>query len=234
MTSPLMLEVLSWLEDRIQDSLDPNVGCLLTLAGTFYAVCYVLSLRGPEGSLLDIDGLIKEKDRNPSLFIVIALWGKIKGEHNERAHLLPSVNTTKSGIKIRFWVDRAVALQRSLGRTAGPMMQDRSGKRVSATKLNEILHEALTYVFQRKPSLFPSSIKTDEDIREKVNTFRSFRRGSDTRAHEEGVSEPNILIVNRWKAEMKAGMSKPSLSMPQSYIDLILLQKPFLRYTMAM
>ena len=234
LTPPLVLEVLSWLDERIQNSLDPKVVCLFTLAATFYAVCYVLSLRGPEGSLLDLDGLIKEKDRNPSLFIVIALWGKIKGEHNERAHLLPSVNTTKSGIKIRHWIDRAVALQRSLGRTAGPLMQDRAGKRIPSMKLNEILHEALTHVFRRKPSLFPSAIKTEEDIREKINTFRSFRRGSDTRAHEEGVSESDINIVNRWVAEMKAGMSKPSLSMPQMYIDLSLLQKPFLRYTMAM
>ena len=113
-------------------------------------------------------------------------------------------------------------------------MLDKLGKKITSAKLNEIFHEALISLFRTGAIEFPSVIKTEEDIRKRFNIFRSMRRGSDTRAHEEQVSDSDIHIVNRWKAEQKAGTRKPGLSMSQMYTDPALLLKPFLRYTAAM
>ena len=233
-TSEIMLALLAQLDALIIISPDPHTTYTLTMAGAFYAVSYVLSLRGPKGLLLDLEGLLEERNRDPSQYIVVALWGKIKGEHHERSHLLPSVNLTGSGIEVRRWIDQAVLLAQSSGRSRGPLMLDKLGKKITSAKLNEIFHEALISLFRTREVEFPSVIKTEEDIREQFNIFRSMRRGSDTRAHEEQVPESDINIINRWKAERKAGTRQPGLSMPQMYTDPALLLKPFLWYTVAM
>jgi hypothetical protein len=230
----LLLAVLEYVDAKITETQDSNRAHLLTLAGAFFAVTFVILLRGPEGLLLDLEGLIKERNRNTSQYIILALWGEIKGEHHERAHLLPSVNRTGSGIKIREWVGKAVSLAQAQGRSRGSLMLNHSGKKITSNQLNEIFHEALTAIYRAGNVEFSTCIKSEDDIPEHFNTFRSMRRGSDTRAHEEGVSKPDIDIVNRWKAEVKAGTRKPGLSISQMYTDPMLLLKPFLRYTAAM
>jgi hypothetical protein len=233
-TPVIMLALLAHLDTLVVNSPDAHTTYTLMMAGAFYTASYVLSLRGPEGLLLDLEGLLEERNRDPSQYIVVALWGKIKGEHHERSHLLPSVNLTGSGIEVRRWIDQAVLLAQSSGRSRGPLMLDKLGKKITSAKLNEIFHEALISLFRSGEVEFPSVIKTEEDIRERFNIFRSMRRGSDTRAKEENVSDSDINIVNRWKAEQRAGTRKPGLSMSQMYTDPSLLLKPFLRYTAAM
>ena len=233
-TPVIMLALLTHLDSLIVNSPDAHTTYTLRMAGAFYAVAYVLSLRGPEGLLLDLEGSLKERNRALTQYIVVALWGKIKEEHHEQSHLLLSVNRTGSGLEVRQWIDQAVLLAHASGRSRGPLMLDKLGKKITSAKLNEIFHEALISLFRAGEVAFPSVIKTEEDIRERFNIFRSMRRGSDTRAHEEQVSESDINIVNRWKAERKAGTQKPGLPMPQMYTDPALLLKPFLRYTAAM
>jgi hypothetical protein len=61
---------------------------------TFVVVCYKVSLRGCEGFLLDLAGLIQKFTARGNIYVVIALLGKIKGELDDRAHLLPCVPVT--------------------------------------------------------------------------------------------------------------------------------------------
>jgi hypothetical protein len=65
-------------------------------------VSYVLSLRGPEGFLVDLCGLQRywsethlEKGKE---YVIIALRGEIKGKHSQREHLVPCSPVTSSGI----------------------------------------------------------------------------------------------------------------------------------------
>jgi hypothetical protein len=66
-------------------------------AGTYFVIAYAISLRGPEGLLLDLEGCRKHfnscfgDDGDPSKHVVIALLGSVKGEHNERQHLIPPI-----------------------------------------------------------------------------------------------------------------------------------------------
>ena len=69
------------------------------MAGAYFAITYVDSLRGPEGLLLDFGGVrrkfVKGREAN---YVIVALLGQVKGKHGEREHLLPTASITNSGI----------------------------------------------------------------------------------------------------------------------------------------
>ena len=113
-------------------------------------------------------------------------------------------------------------------------MLDAVQKKISSTALNEILHDILVELFERLRDLFPDAISSVEELRLRSDLFCSFRPGSDTRARDQGISERDIVVVNRWFKHEQAGSQKPALSMSQMYADLEMLIKPFLRYTGAM
>ena len=64
----------------------------------------MISLQGPISLSFDLEGLRKHfnsqcgDDSSPEKHAVIALLGQVKGEHNERQHLVPLVEDAKSGI----------------------------------------------------------------------------------------------------------------------------------------
>ena len=106
----LLLEVLDWIEAKVQNStVDVEVNRWI-VAKTYLTVAYVCSLRGPEGFLLDLEGLNKHWVDGPKVknHIYVCLRGKIKGEHGVRHHILPCVNKTKSGIDVRGTVERLI------------------------------------------------------------------------------------------------------------------------------
>jgi predicted solute-binding protein len=92
----------------------------------------------------------------------------------------------------------------------------------------------LQEIYSESPELFPKSISDADQIADKYFIFRSYRRGSDTRALNERVKIEDIQTVNRWKQHEKAGAKRPNLQMHQHYADLQMLLGPFLRYTAAM
>ena len=67
----------------------------------YIAVSYVLSLRGNEGLVLDLEGLRNNWQHDRGDHFVIALWGKLKGETAYRNHVIPW-----SGIKVKYIVQR--------------------------------------------------------------------------------------------------------------------------------
>jgi hypothetical protein len=66
--------------------------------GTFSVLAYVLSLQGAECWLVDIKGMMKYEDKGDDEYFIVALLGKVKGEHQDRCHLLPCTALTSSGI----------------------------------------------------------------------------------------------------------------------------------------
>ena len=64
----------------------------------FVTITYSLSLRGPEGFLVDPRGTRLHWKKGLLRYFLIALLRKVKGETNDRAHLLPCVCDTSSGI----------------------------------------------------------------------------------------------------------------------------------------
>jgi hypothetical protein len=156
-------------------------------AGTYCTIVYVLSLRGPGGLLLDLKGCRKYfnsrfgSDGDPAKHVVVALLGAVKGKHNKRQqHLLPSVNSTNSGIQVRRWLRRTLAVTYSNNRVSGPGFCDEKGGMLPAHVMNEMLHQVLDEVWVHHPTLFLVDITPRTNIKEKYKVFRSFHRGSDS------------------------------------------------------
>jgi len=234
-SSQQMVHLLLMVESFIDQAQSRAERDRWIFAGTYFIICYVDSLRGSEGLLLDLEGLRSHFYTGSDLgYVVVALLGEVKGEHGERQHLLPTVDETTSGLQVRRWLRRTIATNYMHGRTTGPAFCDEQGKVLTMRDMNECFHEALGAVFARHPSLFLADIKTQQDIEDKYDVNRSFRRGSDSRAISMQVSGLDIDVVNRWAAKEKAGTCRPNHKMKHHYSDINLLLEPFLRYTKAM
>ena len=82
--------------------------------------------------------------------------------------------------------------------------------------------------------MFAIDIKKSEDVSEKYHVFRSFRRGSESRAVAMNVSPADRYAVNRWRQKERAGAGRVNHTIDQHYTDVVLAPDSFLRYTKAM
>ena len=181
--------------------------------------------------MVDVPGLFEFGEKSES-FVIIPLLGQVKGEDYTRQHLLYCVNVTDSGIHARNWLRRLKSAHRILQRDTGSAFVNPSTLRQSTTaEMNDVLIDCLTDIMEDHPNLFAVDIRTQSDLHDKYNVFRSFRRGSESRAVACNVSEGDRFIVNRWRKKEKAGSSKISLEIDQYYVDVSLAKEPFLRYT---
>ncbi len=231
----LLSALLVLIEKKCQKEKDPSKYFFLKVCGTYFVVCYVLSLRGPEGFLFDIAATRETLDYKQDSLVAIALWGRVKGESHERSHRFPSTNVTSSGLDVRGWVVEAISLCEKEGRCQGPMMTHLNGEIMTPKEVNETFHELLEDVWNKDLSLFPRAFQENVNlISERYSTFRSFRRGSDTRAVEMNVSKIDIEVVNRWSQKTKKNNRQKKGDMLHHYADLEMLLGPFIRYTTAM
>jgi hypothetical protein len=137
---------------------------------------------------------IEQADPNE---ITVPLLGKVKGESHAHQHLLHSVALTSSGIPLKLWYKRLLRVHQGYGQTRGPSICDKDGFQLVSQVLNLKFWEALTNIWEQTPSLFMSNIKTADDIELHFNVVCSFRRGSDSRAIEQGLDKTVIDTVNR-------------------------------------
>lgn len=236
-------ELIVAIVDKVQTRMmegegNPKVENDWLTFGTFLVISYVLSLRGPEGLLLDLRGLISFEEKGGTEggldYFVIPLLGKVKGEHQDRCHLFPCVSITSSRIPVKNWVYSLLNRKRADGYIDGPAISDLNGKVKTTTRLDEQLVEVLEDIYDETPSLFPASITSKDDINIFYSVFRTPRRSSATRAMEKNVSVSDIESVNRWESKERAKGNRPNFPMRQHYTQVELLLKPFLRYTNAM
>ena len=100
--------------------------------------------------------------------------------------------------------------------------------------MNEMFLQVLGEVYEEQPGLFGIEVQDVSDLPDKFNVFRSFRRGSESRAVAMKVSEADRYVVNRWKKKEAAGANKASHAIDQHYVDVNLVKSAFMRYTEAM
>jgi hypothetical protein len=92
----------------------------------------------------------------------------------------------------------------------------------------------LIEIYDRRPELFGYDVESSADLQDKFHVFRSFRRGSESRAVAMKVSESDRYVVNRWKKKESAGSGRVGHAIDQHYVDIALVNESFLRYTSAM
>jgi hypothetical protein len=210
---------------------------LWIFGGAYCAICFVVSLRGSEGLMVDLGGLCSHFNDCPEKYSVVSLRGRVKGENHERSHLLPCSNETDSGIQVRKWIKWTIIMNSRLRRRDGPAFVKSKGSEflpMQSKDMNKMFVDCLMRVFDKSPELFPRDILDAEKIEEKYNVFRSFRRGSSSRAIAKKIAQSDLEVVNRWKKKEKAGANRPAFSMHEHYADVDLLRPAFLRYSKAM
>jgi hypothetical protein len=229
----LITEVLKAVEQKAWDSSTQDDKFKWIMAGGYFCFCFVVSLRSPEGLLCDLEGLLDHFDDSRP-YVIITLLGKVKGEHHSRQHLLPCVGVTGSGIEVKIWMKRVMAVHALKGRTVGPLFVNSEGLQSTTAEMNDLFLEVLSELYGVRRDIFEVDIKTSGELQDKYNVFRSFRRGSESRAVAKGVSEADRYVVHRWKRKEASGSNKISLPIDQMYVDIALVKDAFLRYTQAM
>ena len=207
----------------------------ISVVGCYLIVCFTCSLRGNEGFMIDFLGLrthIKDgksaDEKTPH--VVIPLLGRFKNEVGERLHLMLSVDVTKSGFKVRDWVERLVLTLWNEGKRDGPAICDSDGYVVEASRMNQEFREQLTIVQIYRPDLIKSNI----NVFEMYNIRRSLRRGSSSIARREGVSGTVIDLVNRWSInEYSRGRSR-GYRMRDYYTEIRMVMHTILPYSASL
>ena len=126
MSIELLLNLIELVEDKILTSSDSTEIHDWIVFSAYVTVSYVISLRGPEGRLLDLGGLKRHWNRNEN-YVVIPLYGRRKGEHQDRCHLLPSTPITGSGIKVFDNLKRLMEEKAKYQLHSGPAISDTRG-----------------------------------------------------------------------------------------------------------
>jgi len=233
MSIPLFIRLIQKLNIELEESSAEEEKHMWSSVLTYVAISYVISLRGPEGFLLDLKGLHQFWDRSED-YVTIALLGRLKGEHHDLQHLIPCSNSTTSGIPIRQIVRDHLRLKELSGFIDGPAISNLGGQLLTTKLVDDTVHELLMDIFHTSSNLFPPSIDDPEKILSSYQCFRTFRRTSATRAAEMGISTSDVNIINKWNETRSEKQKKKSTNMHQHYTQFDLLIKPFLRYTSKM
>jgi hypothetical protein len=175
----------------------------IIMLGNFLLIGFCDALRGNEVFLVERSSLIKYESQGRTHHrphVVIPLMGRFKGETGERNVIRVLVEQTKSGLEVRKWTDRLIALLKEENRTAmssvGPAFCDNKGFVLSYQHMNSLFHDELTRIQEAHPEL----ILPDVEVGETYNLFRSLRRGATSRASALNYSETLININNRWRS----------------------------------
>jgi hypothetical protein len=158
---------------------------------------------------------------------VIAILGRFKGKLGENYHLLPIVTITSSGIDNKLWIGRLLEEYAKANITSGPLFRNKLGSKIRAIDFEPQFFDRLEQIQASRPDLIHSS----EDITEEYGIYRSFRRGSTSKATNKGLSPDVIDANNRWRKFHRAGTSRPLLSMRDHYTDIRLMLNQSLRFS---
>jgi hypothetical protein len=197
----------------------------------FAIVCFCCALRGEEAPLMSLTGTVlhaEEGARHPTLpHVVVALLGRFKMEVSEKYHLMPLVIRTETGLEPAKWIYRMLQWYDTVGITRGWVFRDKHSDRARASDFEwDILCE-LEIIQRESPHIIVASV----DVFEDYGVSRSFRRGSDTHAINQGVKMDDIERNNRWRTVEQAQGKAAKLRMIHHYADVRNMLKALLRYS---
>jgi hypothetical protein len=200
----------------------------------FSVVTYCGGFRGEETPLMDLSGTLKhfdESGRHRQPHVVVSLIGRFKNEIGEQRHMLPLAAETASGLKPRKWIGRMLEWYRKKGISRGPVFRDfETGHAVRASCYEFDIMTELEGIQSRGGDIISQTV----EVYERYGVSRSFRRGSNTHAINQGVSESDIDHNNRWSTGEQAKGRAPKLGMQQHYADVLQMLPTLLRYSSAL
>ena len=201
-------------------------------------MCFVLigfgcSLRGEEVPLVSLRGILKfwdETQTGEDPYIMIALYGRFKGETGYRWHCLPISDRSRSRLPFRKWISTLLQRRSELqGRTNGWLFVKKDGRtRAQIRDYDALFLHYLELLKDRRPELF--SVGT---LMYMFSLRRSMRRGA-VLATTGRVPPAVVNLVNRWRTKEGARGSAPGLSMEQTYTNVRDAIPIMIRYSKAL
>lgn len=213
------------------------------MSGAYFALLYGCSLRGNEGLYLEgsslVDMIKVGKDGRTGQgakdvvqgHVCAPLLGRFKNEVGEQRQVMVMVNRSKSGLRFRVWMELLAMVLKREGKekVAGPAFCKENGDMISQAEFNQELNKYCELAQKKDKELFLSLVGPTG--KRSYSVSRSLRRGSNSRATEEGVSKDVRELINRWRTfENKRGQ-RPNMSMTQHYLEIRLVLKSLLVYS---
>ena len=199
--------------------------------GAAIAVAQMGSLRGPEVFMVDLAGIrahIEEGrqgimpnsplEDGVDLFdaphVYLAMIGQFKGETGVREHLVAVASESKSGINVRWWLEKLIQVRASENCTSGPAFGNAQGEVDKQRDYNEILRHFLS-ILRDDPNC--NLIMQDDDIYRNYSFFCTFRKTAEGRARAAGLDSDIQNAMNRWKKVERAKGRRPKFNMVDHY-----------------
>ena len=151
--------------------------------------------------------------------MVIALLGFFKAETGERLHVFSLANTTRSGIRVRVWLESVVHILRIEDKRECPAFCDEEGYILTHEHVEGVI-DPIIEVLQGSRGMEQALLPAGVEVETFYRCDRSFRRGPATTAVVHKVKRETIEFVNRWRgSERKKGKAPGLLSMLWHYAD---------------
>jgi hypothetical protein len=237
MSIELLLEIQKLCESKLFSCRSNEAALKVCLNAVFHAVSFVGGFRGEEMPVMSLDAIAKclayDPHPDPDLaHVMIALRGRVKGERKaEACHLTPIVAKTRSGLKPKLWVERAVEAYRRLGITHGWMFRDSRGAPGRQKDYEPALFELIETVIADE-SLPERLLPKATVMNEEHGSGRSGRRGHATHATNKGVLDKDVKRLARWRSMENAGGKQTNVGgTKESYSDIVQMLKTLLRAT---
>ena len=201
-------------------------------------MCFVLigfgtSLRGEEVPLVSIRGMKYfwlETEGASDPYIMVALYGRFKGETGFRWHCLPISDSSRSNIPFRRWIAQLMHRRTVVqGRVEGWLFVKKDGE--TKAQIRDYDGDFSTYMGllkETRPELF--SVGT---LMEHFSLRRSMRRGAVLMTTGK-VSSTVVNMINRWRTKEGAKGSAPGLSMEQTYTNMRDVMHLMIEYSKAL
>lgn len=103
-------------------------------------------------------------------------------------------------------------------------MCERDGSLITFFAVDEFYKLQVQRVQTQRPDLIDAKVNVWGDFR----VFRSFQKGSESRATEAGVSIREIDLINRWRK------NKHSMPMRDYCLDMLLVKSRYLQYSKSL
>ena len=219
-TSIMVNYILSELEVEFANrGTDPDRRRIVLMTAAYIAVTFGYSLRGNEGLWVDaqrlIDNINVGKNDPRAAHVIVCLLGRFKGEEGDRMHVFPLASVTRSGIRIRLWLERLVRLLRVEGKTDCPAFCDEEGFQLTTADLEAVMHPILRKL--QDDEAYPDVVLAGMVVDVEFRLARSLRRGSESEALDQGLPASTINLVNRWGSYERNRGAEPGFSMLDHY-----------------
>jgi hypothetical protein len=230
LTSNLVLAVCAKAEMKWSEAQEETVKEDVENTVVFMLVALGAGLRGKEVPLLSLEGLLtfwEETRAKEDWFVMLTLKGCFKGKVDERWHLVPVSNFTRSGLPIRLWMERAlhhrVNVQR---RTKGWLFQCPRGVRSKFGKYDNTFRLLIDLARDRHERLVPVVVETGD-----FSLWISPRRGAVLEMTNQDVLKKVIELINLWRKKEGTKGSEAGLAMRQVYTQVRSTLPKMLRYS---